>query len=102
MTTKIEGLPDNNQRLVVRLMDLVRHQREELYAAKLISSEEHADLVPDPGTLYRFETYESLIQELKDLHNLNLEAANLLEKTAGELLMDNSAIVALVKKLRDV
>ena len=43
-----------------RLRDLVRYQRAELHAAKLISDEEYAELLSDGGSVARLHSYDDL------------------------------------------
>ena len=43
-----------------RMRDLVRYQRAELHAAKLITDEEYATLLSDHGAVARLEGYDAL------------------------------------------
>lgn len=61
LLTTVEYLKGQNQ----RLSDLVRHQRGALYDAELITDEEYAALVEDPGAVSRLETIDELREKIR-------------------------------------
>jgi hypothetical protein len=50
-----------------RLTDLVRHQRQELYQAGLITDQEYSDLVMFPGSVDRLGSYDDMKAALKEI-----------------------------------
>lgn len=52
-----------------RLLDLVRHQRAELYEANLISTEEYARLLSEEGSVARLETYDDMRQRIQEMES---------------------------------
>lgn len=66
-----EPLAANNQ----RLFDLVRHQRQELFLAELITVDELDELMKEHSAVARLEDYDSMRQEL-DMLKGNPEAVH--------------------------
>lgn len=48
-----------------RMWDLIRHQRAELLAARLITDEEYARLAEDHAAVERLENYDKAIEEIE-------------------------------------
>lgn len=53
-----------NEPLNRRLRDLVRYMRSELFAERLITKEEYADLLNDEGAPKRLEDYDAEVRRL--------------------------------------
>lgn len=64
----IEGLQSTNQRLA----DLVRYQRMELHQTGLITNEEYAEIIQNPGAVNRLGGYDEIKAERDQLRAENI------------------------------
>jgi hypothetical protein len=76
----VSNLLDNQ-----RLIDLVRHQRQALYDADLITDDEYAMLAQTRGAVDRLETYDAIRQCVRDLEDVNAGLAKALESITEAL-----------------
>lgn len=67
---------------IARLVDLVRHQREELHEVGLLTDDEYAALASEPGSVERLSSYDEMAAEMANMR-LELEQVNALVREFG-------------------